>query len=85
MVIIEKSTIKGLSGILNSMHIPKNDILVMELYYETERKKTYEQLEKSLKNAKAKLKEYRQKEKDMMDAIHEQLEQPTYEQDYNEP
>ena len=63
MVIMEKSTIKGLVDMLNSMYIPKKDILNMELYYESERKKSYEQLEKSLKTTKAKLKEYQDKEK----------------------
>ena len=69
MVIMEKSTIKGLVDMLNSMYIPKKDILIMELYYESERKKSYEQLEKSLKTTKAKLKEYQDKEKREMASL----------------
>ena len=33
-MIKEKSNIKGLIKILKCMHIPKDDILTMELYYE---------------------------------------------------
>lgn len=66
---MEKSTIKGLVDMLNSMYIPKKDILIMELYYESERKKSYEQLEKSLKTTKAKLKEYQDKEKREMASL----------------
>ena len=85
MVIIEKSTIKGLMGILDVMHVPKKDILVMEIYYESERKKTYEQLEKSLKNTKAKLKVYQDREKEIMKEIGERLDAPVFEPDYNCP
>jgi len=39
-MIHEESTIKGLIGILKSMHTPKDDILCMDLYYKSEPKKT---------------------------------------------
>ena len=85
MVIIEKSTLKGLIGVLDGMNTPKKDILIMELYYESERKKTYEQLEKSLKTTKAKLKVYQDREKEIMKEISERLNAPVFEPDYNCP
>jgi len=38
-LIHEESTIKGLIGVLKSMHTPKDDILCMDLYYKTEKTK----------------------------------------------